>query len=50
VKIRYEVFGRPIDVWLDAQSHELVRMGSAQAGAGFWKVRSGFAVPGAESQ
>jgi hypothetical protein len=45
LKIRYELMGRPLDVWLDAKTHELVRMGSAQGGNAFWKVRSDFAVP-----
>ena len=45
LKIRYEVNGRAIDVWLDPKTHELVRMGSAQGGNAFWKVRSDYAVP-----
>jgi hypothetical protein len=45
LKIRYEIMGRPLDVWLDAKTHELVRMGSTQGGNAFWKVRSDFAVP-----
>jgi hypothetical protein len=45
LKIRYEVNGRGIDAWLDPKTHEFVRMGSAQGGNAFWKVRSDFAVP-----